>query len=219
MAGKAIQLLIASNNPEIQYLLGNALKQKTDTVIVGRARDAAMAVTMAKKLRPDVAVVDSNLPHTKGWKTNLHSRKRGPNTARIISKEVPGIKVILVNDLDSNSLLNRTADVQYQEIYFVRGAVNDVSFGLNEINGASQPTVPVFAGSLTGAVESEEEEVTLTMNDKVIFAGIAVLVIGFGSIATVIFTPIGVGLVLAGGVTFMMGLLLRKAKNGPILGK
>ena len=58
---------------------------------VGEVENATKALTLAKTLRPDIAVIDSCLPNAVGL-----------DVSPIIYEQMPEVRVILVNNLDAN---------------------------------------------------------------------------------------------------------------------
>jgi DNA-binding NarL/FixJ family response regulator len=61
-----INILIADDTTLIRQLLGVQLSQVPDFNVVGEAEDGRMAVELALKLRPDVIVMDLDMPHLNG---------------------------------------------------------------------------------------------------------------------------------------------------------
>ena len=78
-------ILIADDTTLIRYLLAEQLNTVPDFNVVGTAEDGREAVDLALKLRPDVIVMDLDMPHLNGIFA----------TERIISR-YPHIRVILL---------------------------------------------------------------------------------------------------------------------------
>ena len=59
-------ILIADDTTLIRTLLMSVLSREPDFSVVGAAEDGRQAVEMALKLRPDVIVMDLDMPHLNG---------------------------------------------------------------------------------------------------------------------------------------------------------
>jgi len=81
-----IRLLIADDQPVI--LRGLSL-------VVGLANDGVEAVAMAKELRPDVIIMDLQMP-----------RMNGVEATREITREVIGTRVVVLTTFDTGNLVN-----------------------------------------------------------------------------------------------------------------
>ena len=205
MSAKTLQAMVASDNPQVQNFLCDAMKRETGAIIVGQALNAGEALILARKLRPDVAVIDSYLPYTIGWGFNPQSRISGLDTAQIISEEMPGVKVILVSNLDGEMLLNRSSELLSAESYSVQSSRNNVASGLSELcHEASNPMGLVFANvDLKPQVAGNQLAMT---NDKLMSVGISCMLIGAILFLTLWLMVVGVALALAGGMIVMLGL-------------
>ena len=61
-----IRVLLADDHPMIRAGIAMLLSAEPDMEVVGQADDGAQAVTMARELRPDVVVMDLNMPNLDG---------------------------------------------------------------------------------------------------------------------------------------------------------
>lgn len=83
-----IQILIADDETMLRRLLQRRLSGETDFRVVGEAENGKQAVELALKLRPDVVVMDLNMPLLSGAQA----------TERIAS-ELPSTRVIILTSL------------------------------------------------------------------------------------------------------------------------
>lgn len=78
-----IRVLLADDHKILRQGLAGLLREEKDIELVGEACDGLMAVEMARRLRPDVVVMDISMP-----------RLNGIEATRIITAEQPDVRVI-----------------------------------------------------------------------------------------------------------------------------
>lgn len=66
MSDQPIRILIADDHPVFRFGLRALLEAQSDIVVVGEAESGAAAVQMAQSLRPDVVLMDINMPGLNG---------------------------------------------------------------------------------------------------------------------------------------------------------
>lgn len=79
-----ISLLIVDDHPAFCDGLARMLEEQADFECVGVAENGMSAINMAKKLRPDVVLMDVRMPKLDGTKAAKEIRKYSPNTAIIM---------------------------------------------------------------------------------------------------------------------------------------
>lgn len=77
MAGK-IKLLVVDDHPVFRHGLRNVLALQTDILIVGEAADGETAISKALELRPDVVLMDINLPSINGLQATRRLKHLAP---------------------------------------------------------------------------------------------------------------------------------------------
>jgi len=90
-----IRLLIADDQPVILRGLSLMLGIEASVEVVGLANDGVEAVAMAKELRPDVIIMDLQMP-----------RMNGVEATREITREVIGTRVVVLTTFDTDNLVN-----------------------------------------------------------------------------------------------------------------
>ena len=79
-----LRILIADDHQSVRVLLRNILESVPDWEVCGEASDGSAVVLSAKKLRPDVIVMDLVMPECSGLEA----------TRRVLQSD-PGVRVIL----------------------------------------------------------------------------------------------------------------------------
>jgi CheY-like chemotaxis protein len=80
---KKIRVLLADDHTVVRQGLSSLLKLERDIDVVGEAPDGESAVEMVRKMRPDVVLMDINMPGMNGIEAS-----------RIIHRELPSVRVI-----------------------------------------------------------------------------------------------------------------------------
>lgn len=81
-----IRILLADDHAILRDSLSQALQEEQDLEIVGQAGDGRAAVEKARELRPDIVVMDINMPHLNGIEAT-----------REIRQQAPGVRVIALS--------------------------------------------------------------------------------------------------------------------------
>ncbi len=79
-----LRLLIVDDHPTFSKGLCQQLDDEEDLECVGIAADGAAAISLAKRLKPDVALMDISMPKLNGTQAAKEIRKYCPNTAIIM---------------------------------------------------------------------------------------------------------------------------------------
>jgi len=82
----SIRIVLADDHAILRDSLSQAFQREGDMEIVGQASDGHFAVERARELKPDIVVMDINMP-------NLN----GVEATREIRREAPGVKVIALS--------------------------------------------------------------------------------------------------------------------------
>jgi DNA-binding NarL/FixJ family response regulator len=76
-----IKVLVADDHPAFREGLCRLLKDETDLEVVAMPEDGEEAVESAKKLQPDVAIIDISMPKLNGIEAAKQIRVASPTTA------------------------------------------------------------------------------------------------------------------------------------------
>jgi DNA-binding NarL/FixJ family response regulator len=91
-----IRILVVDDQRTVQKILKSYLEIESDMEVVGSASDGQTAIEQVEKLRPDVALIDIEMPGIDGLATT-----------RMISQRFPGTKVLVLSGYDDPEYLSR----------------------------------------------------------------------------------------------------------------
>jgi DNA-binding NarL/FixJ family response regulator len=86
------RVLIASSQPIVRHGLRALLTAEADLAVVAEAEDGETAVTLARQVRPDVVLIDLQLPGLDGI-----------SATRLIRSELAETQVVIINGIDDDT--------------------------------------------------------------------------------------------------------------------
>jgi DNA-binding NarL/FixJ family response regulator len=95
----ALRILIVDDHPVVRAGLAGMLAAEDDIEVVGDAGDGEEAVVVARRMRPDVVLMDLRMPRVDGAEA----------TARIVTAD-PNIKVLILTTYDTDSDIIRAVE-------------------------------------------------------------------------------------------------------------
>ena len=88
--GRKTRLLVVDDHPAIRRAIRCALQSHPDVEVCGEAVDGSQAIEEAKKLKPDVVVIDVTMPVLNGFEAAREIKKILPESAIIIFSQNSG---------------------------------------------------------------------------------------------------------------------------------
>lgn len=89
-----VRILLADDHVMMRQGLRVLLEKQTSMKVVGETADGAAAVAKAKKLKPDVVVMDVNMPDVDGIEATREISKVAPNTRIVALSMSPNKKYV-----------------------------------------------------------------------------------------------------------------------------
>jgi CheY-like chemotaxis protein len=199
--------MLASEYPEMRTFLREIVETEDRAVIIGQAENATKALTLAKNLRPDVAIIDSYLPHTIGLDTIALSRIGGLDIAQTISEEIPNVRVVLLNSPDVRLLPERSWGSDIGASLCKENNGTCIPFTLSELGQeAVLSGALVFANVEANVIAAPGPKAT-SLSNKAIFFGALGILVGWLLIVTMFLAGAGVFVALAGAAAMLIGLV------------
>ncbi len=204
MKQQNIRVMLASEYPEMRSLLKGMIEQQEKAVIIGQAENATRALTLARSLRPDVAVVDTSLPYAVGLDSSPLTRTSGLDVAQALSDEIPSIKVVLVSAPGVAALTMR-ALVASGGAYLCRERLNTcIPFTLVDLRKEVTSSALVFARVESRPKTAGKPKFSSICDDAILLGALG-FGVGAALIGTFVLVVPGVILALAGLVTVLLG--------------
>lgn len=201
MSTKRLRTIIASERPEMRRLLAKAFEEERNVAVVGQASNAVEAMAHARRLKPEIAVVDTQLPYFAGLDGTPISRMSGLDAAAHILRELPECTVIAVNCADS-----RQSGSPDHGAILCRSLEEDAApISLSELRAAhGQGGRVVFVHSRMGRRQGVRNKAEAVGHRMLLVGGLSVTG-GAALIPTVIFAGAGALGIVFGGVSLLGG--------------
>lgn len=81
---QSIGVLIVDDQADVRRALSGLLKMFPDCFLAGEANDGQEALNLASKIKPDVVIMDVNMPGMDGFEATKQLRKMLPSTKVLI---------------------------------------------------------------------------------------------------------------------------------------
>ncbi len=208
MKRQNVRVILASEYPEARSFLKEILAAEERATIIGEAENAVKALTLAKRLRPDVAIIDSHLPHNIGLDGLPLSRIGGLDASQAICEQLPNVRVVLVSGQEEATLRESTLQADRATFFCRETRTARVPFKIAELPDAAAPDSSlVFARIATADRPVSRQSVISRLSDQAIFVGTLGLIGGWILIISLWLAPPGVFLVGAGVASLLVGML------------
>ncbi len=211
MTRQNVRVVIASEYPGVQCLLKSVVAQEGGAATIGEAKNTIEALALTRNLRPDVVIIDSDLPHIVGFDTLPLSRISGLDAAQTISEEMPNTQVIFLSNLDEKVLPGHGVVA-----FFYRETIAaNITFTLQSLcYEAVLPSNLIFANVEVKPRAVLMRKVAGLSGKDALFGGLSILG-GLSLILTLILASAWILITFAGAATIGIGVgLLWKKLRG-----
>jgi len=138
---KKITILIADDHMVVRQGLRALLTTESDLEVIGEAETGRQAVEMAKRLLPNVVLMDIVMPALNGLEA-----------ARQITRQVAGCKVLILSSYGDDEYVARLSEVGAMGYLVKQSAAGDLLKAIREVERGRRVLSPSIASrlSLTG---------------------------------------------------------------------
>lgn len=146
MSTNKIRILLADDHSFLRMGLAALIAAKDDMVVVGEAKNGREAVEQARKLRPDVIVMDLMMP-----------KMSGAEATKVICGELPDTKVMILTSFGNSAELSQALANGATGVLLKDAATNDLVTGLRKVAQGGR-----FVPAKIQAINEAEPPVNLT---------------------------------------------------------
>ncbi len=162
MPDTTIRILLADDHPVVRDGLAAMLSTQPDLEVVGEAGTGAEAVAQAARLRPDVVLMDLEMPTLDGIEA-----------IRLLRAADPTVQVVVLTAFDTDDRIVGALQAGAQG-YLLKGAPREEIFtALRTVSAGGALIPPVVASKLLRQVRAAESPDALTPREKEVLGLVA----------------------------------------------
>lgn len=138
-SGRAIRVFLADDHPVVRRGLSLVISEQEDMQVVGEAEDGVEAVECVKRLRPDVVLMDIEMPNLSG----IEATKQ-------IAESNPEIAVLMLTAFDREDLLFQSLQAGAAGYALKVTKAEDLLAAVRTVNSGEVCISPTMATKLVG---------------------------------------------------------------------
>jgi DNA-binding NarL/FixJ family response regulator len=132
-----IRIVIADDHPVFRRGLRQVIETAPDFAVVGEAEDGEAALARILELKPDVAVVDLDMPGKDGFEIMCAIKEQGL-----------AVEVVFLTMHNSEALFNKALELGVKGYVLKDSAVNDIISSIKAVSAGQSYISPQLSGYL-----------------------------------------------------------------------
>ena len=162
-----VRVLLADDHAVVREGLKALINSQADMTVVGEATDGAEAVELARRLQPDVLVMDLSMPRLGGAEATL-----------LVRQECPAVRVLALTVHEERSYLRQLLGAGASGYVLKRAASEELVRAVRAVAGGGVYIDPAVAGAvveeyLDGSREGEPQASALSEREHAVILRIA----------------------------------------------
>lgn len=147
---KQIRVLIVDDHDIVREGLRAVLESRPDLVVIGEAGDGIQAVAKAQSLKPDVILMDLEMP-----------RKNGISAIQDIIDEQPQAKILVLSSFSDDSQIVESMRAGAMGYLLKTARLNELVDAIRQVYAGETPLNPLVARRLIASMTPTRHEVRL----------------------------------------------------------
>jgi DNA-binding NarL/FixJ family response regulator len=143
---KPIEILIADDHPLFRKGLADVLSDEPDIAVVGQAGDGEEAIQLIRKIRPEIAILDIDMPG-----------KNGLDVAEYIKVHQLPVKVIILTMYKDEKRFNRAVNLGIKGYMLKENTIEEVTDSIRTVADNRVYISPLLSEYLLNRIQRSEQ--------------------------------------------------------------
>ncbi|WP_448519852.1 response regulator transcription factor [Rhodoflexus sp.] len=141
-----IKILIADDHPVMRLGLSYLIKNEPRMQVVGIAANGTEAIHLAKSTRPDLIIVDIDMPEMDGL-----------SLAHLLKSELPELKIVIFTAHHNEEAFNQAIDAGVEGFISKENVFDDLSEGIRQVAQGKNYFSSVFSDYLLNRIKQDDK--------------------------------------------------------------